>query len=65
MVKVLSVTSLAMAVLSFLTFCISIGINIYYARHDIQPNKTMGEIIRFHLCPCMFFVSAYLMFLKC
>ncbi len=63
MAKVLSVICLVLAILSFLTFFLSIVIRQYTIKHepDVAP-KAMAYIVRFHLCPCMLFVALYLMY---
>ena len=61
MTKILSIACLVMAILSLLTFFLSIVIRIYDEKHDNAP-KSMADIVRFHLCPCMLFIALSLMF---
>lgn len=61
MPKILSIICLVLAVLSFLTFFMSIGIRQYNIKHGNAPT-TIGNIIRFHFCPCLFFIALYLAF---
>lgn len=61
MAKILSIACLVMAILSILTFFLSIVIRIYDEKHDNAP-KSMADIVRFNLCPCMLFLAGFLMF---
>jgi hypothetical protein len=62
MTKILSIICLVLAILSFLTFFISIGIRQYNIKKCDNAPNTMGDIIRFHFCPCLLFIAAYLAF---